>query len=735
MLRRLTVLTGSVCGLLYAQTASEVVLHRFAEPPKGANPGSSLTRDAAGNFYGTAQFGGINNLGTVFKISPDGRATVIHNFKGGADGATPVAGVILDAAGNIYGTTTQGGAKSACSSGCGVVFKVDPVGNESVLYSFSGGADGSDPIGGVVLDSAGDLYGTASGGGIQRCGVVYQLSAAGVQTVLHSFSGFRNMDGCSPRAGVIRDSDGNLYGTTYWGGSHGDPGAGTVYKLDSSNQETVLYSFIEPTGGESGGFPTAGVIRDADGNLYGTTSEGGLNGYYGVVFKLDNANQYTVLHHFSGGDGFQPNGLIRDAAGNLYGTTRNGGGSNAGVVFKINPAGERIILYEFTGGADGGEPLAGVTADSNGNIFGAASSGGRSSVVNTLTVGLGVVYKLDSAGEQSVLYTFTGPADGTRPSGQLTGDAAGNLYGTTSLGGVFNAGTVYELDATGEEKVLHTFTGGTDGMDPETGVIRDPAGNLYGTTTYGGPANAGVLFGLDVSGHYSLLHSFTGGADGGVPVGRLFREPDGSLYGVAEEGLGPGGVLYKLDASGNYTVLHHIPYHSVSGVIRDPSGNFYGTASNLSRGAIYKIDASGNFTTWAVLHAGPVGELYRDPAGNIFGIDEDVAIEVYHLYKADNTGHVTVRYTFTGVDQDKFASGDVIQDSAGNLYGTASGGANGCGEVYKIDPAGQETILYTFSPDQSEGCVPGDVIRDSSGNLYGVAGGPAAGVIFKVKVE
>jgi uncharacterized repeat protein (TIGR03803 family) len=212
------------------------------------------------------------------------------------------------------------------------VFKVDPTGTETVLYSFTGGADGGQPSGGVIRDRAGNLYGTTIRGGALGFGVVFKLDTAGTETVLHNFGG-APADGASPYAGVILDSAGNLYGTTQLGGASG---YGVVYKLNKAGKETVLHSFAGcPIDGE---YPKAGVIRDPAGNLYGTTYHGGTSPGSGVVFRLDSTGTETVLFSFNGGDGSEPKGgVIRNSAGNLYGTTSYGGTSNPGVVFEIQP--------------------------------------------------------------------------------------------------------------------------------------------------------------------------------------------------------------------------------------------------------------------------------------------------------------------------------------------------------------------------------------------------------------
>jgi uncharacterized repeat protein (TIGR03803 family) len=208
----------------------------------------------------------------VYKVDTAGHSTVLHNFTNGADGGIAYGGVIRDWKGNLYGTTNQGGASNA-----GVVFKIDTSGNETVLYTFTGGSDGGYPLGGVILDSKGNLYGTTNGGGASGAGVVFKIDTSGNETVLYSFTG--GSDGGFPLAGVILDSKGNLYGTTNGGGASG---AGVVFKVDTSGNETVLYSF---TGGTDGGNPYVGVIRDWDGNLYGTADTGGASNA-GVVFEI-----------------------------------------------------------------------------------------------------------------------------------------------------------------------------------------------------------------------------------------------------------------------------------------------------------------------------------------------------------------------------------------------------------------------------------------------------------------
>jgi len=312
--------------------------------PAAAWPVAGVIRDSAGNLYGTSFYNASGLEGNVYKLGSSGKYTQVCALPLSAAGTYPwpQAGVIRDSAGNLYGTTEYGGASNA-----GDVYKCDTHGHVDVLHSFSGGVDGGYPFGSLIRDSAGNLYGTASGSSacyqplsgpvsIPGYGVVFKLSPSGSYSVLHRFTG--GSDGGTPCAGVIRDSAGNLYGTTLYGGAND---GGVVYKIDTSDSETVLYNFSEA----DGAYPVAGVIRDADGNLYGTTWAGGtacsVPGYgpgsCGVVYKLDSSGTETVLHSFTGTDGGNPYaGVVRDDAGNLYGATTFGG-IDYGVVFKLEP--------------------------------------------------------------------------------------------------------------------------------------------------------------------------------------------------------------------------------------------------------------------------------------------------------------------------------------------------------------------------------------------------------------
>jgi uncharacterized repeat protein (TIGR03803 family) len=333
--------------------------------------------------------------------------TVLHSFGGGAGGKYPYGGLVRDAAGNLYGTTREGGDISTGNPGYGMVFELASPGKETGLYSFQGGADGSTPYAGLIFDGSGNLYGTTYLGGTGEGGTVFKLTQSGgvwAENVLHGFAGEPG-DGSGPFSALVMDAEGNLYGTTPYGGL----GRGTVFELNSSGTETLLFSF---PGGSDGDLPKAGLLMDAGGNLYGTTVVGGVNGS-GTVFKLtpsDGGWTESVLYSFQGGaDGRGPEaGLIMDGAGNLYGTTYAGGSFSYGAVFKLAPSGSgwtQSVVYSFQGGTDGAVPKAGLVMDTAGNLYGTTSAGGGTGNNGS---GYGTVFSLDKTGKETILHSFTG---------------------------------------------------------------------------------------------------------------------------------------------------------------------------------------------------------------------------------------------------------------------------------------------------------------------------------------
>ncbi len=370
--------------------------------------------------------------------------TVLHNFTGGADGASPYAGVTIDSHGNLYGTTAYGG------NGSGVVYKMTHANGGwtfATLYQFGEQNDAAVPYAGVVVGPDGSLYGTTFAGGTNHDGAVFNLRpparfppsifAPWTETVLHSFQG--GTDGVNPYAAVTFDQAGNIYGTTSAGGAGG---GGTVYELSRSGggwTESVIFNFSGP----NGAIPYSGVIFDNAGNLYGTTLQGGSDGRFGAVYEL------------------------------TY----------------VAPVGwTESFLYSFTDPSDGAEPYAGLTFNASGNLFGAAADGA------------GVIFELtpfDGTWSYSSLYGSGGGIEPCGPLGSLVADAAGALYGATTCDGAHGAGSIFRLthiNGGWMYTTLYSFTGGYDGAYPEAAVAFDAHGNLYGTTIEGGADGNGVVW-------------------------------------------------------------------------------------------------------------------------------------------------------------------------------------------------------------------------------------------------
>ena len=392
----LCTLLGAAAPLSAAST--ETVLYSFQKGAHGQSPNGGLVRDAKGNFYGTTSEGGLlhNNCGsggcgTVFKVTPAGVETVLYSFTGtNGDGNIPGSGLMLDANGNLYGTTVAGG-----NGGHGTVFEVAPNGAETVLYKFTGRSDGATPDAGLMRDAKGNLYGTTLGGGLKSQGAVFELTPAGSENALFSFNG---PDGASPRSTLIQ-AGGNFYGTASGGGGSSAcaSGCGVVFELSSNATETVLHVF---TGGADGARPVGSLVQDAQGNLFGTATNGGrLNKACptgcGTVYKLSPSPggtwTFTVLHKFTGeGDGYYPaGGVVMDANGNLYGLTGGNtcwGNTCAGSLYEISAAGTETILYKFKGKADGQFPAGSLVLDDKGNLYGTTYAGGAN--------GYGTVFKV-----------------------------------------------------------------------------------------------------------------------------------------------------------------------------------------------------------------------------------------------------------------------------------------------------------------------------------------------------
>jgi len=731
---------------------TERVIYSFVGTTDGYVPMGGLAIDAKGNLYGTAAYGGslTTEHGTVFELSPGSNGSwtfkTIHTFGKFNDGRYPMGSLAIDSSGNLYGTTENGG-----THGSGAVFEVSPTAtgwSESVLYSFAyESGDGLNPVSGVILDGKGNLYGTTPNGPRSSGGTAFELSPAAtgwVETILYDFTG---LDGYHPST-LVFDKAGNLYGAALEGGAHGNDGC--VFELVAANgwSPIVLYSFA---GGTDGYLLPGGVAFDTAGNLYGTTYFGGTGVCgtggqgCGSVYELSPSSSgwtKTVLHNFIGGsDGSNPaTQVFVDAAGNVYGTTSSippvdfPGLPSGGTAFKLTPgAGGSWTesVFDFSG-TDGYSARGGLIADSNGNLYGTTTYGGA--------YGLGSVFEvtLNSNGTRTekVLYSFAGAPDGGYPFGKLVFDLAGNLYGTTEIGGntticngqdgaYLGCGTVYRLSPTGtgswSEQVLYAFTGAIgDGLSPIAGLAIDGDGNLYGTAGLGA-YGYGAVFEVSPNGSgwtESVIHSFNApnSNDGMYPEAPMILDAAGNLYGTTYEG---GGVT-----NGSGTVFELSP-----------------SSSGWTEKILHAFGAAGNDGS------GPVAAVVFDKFGNLYGTtvwggltDSEGSGAVFRLMPNSNgKWSETILYSFgaTSTDGQK-PECDLVIDTSGNLYGTTwVGGSNYDGTVFELSPSSSgwtETILHSFVGTDGSGPEAG-VVKDSSGKLYGatsVGGAANSGAVFMV---
>jgi len=862
---------------------TEKVLYNFGSVSSdGSQPLGTLVFDAKGNLYGTTNNGGsglscAGGCGTVFELVAGAGGTwtekILYSFQGGnTDGANPKRGsLIFDAKGNLYGTTRTGGPYVGSTAAGGTVFELSPAAGgtwtEKVLYFFGATTtDGFNPVGGLIFDAAGNLYSTTFYGGTYGYGTVFELSPKSgggwTERTLHSFN-INGVDGAEPYSGVIRDAQGNLYGTTYLGGNFGTGNhLGAVYELSPTASgtwtETILHSFTGGLTNGDGDYPVGPLVFDTAGNLYGTTSGGGVPAE-GMVFELSRGASgwtETVLYSFSAiyTDGHAPyGGMIFDAAGNLWGTT-NSGGTNSigqyGTVFEIagvvtaapkfSPSAgaysgtQTVKITDTTAGAtiyysiNGGvfkKYTAAITVSASQTIAAFASTATLpESQIATAGYQIGTVAATPlfspAAGTYAVAQavTITDPApgatiyyttNGTTPTTSSTKYTGPITVSTTETIEAIAVDTGYTQSGVASakytivpvvppvEKVLYNFgTVTNDGGVPLANLVFDSKGNLYGTTKFGGPnkityagntLTAGTAFELSpgTGGTWTKKTLYNFGAStsaAALPIGDMVIDAQGNLYGTTFAGGAYGlGTVFELSPGTGGTWTEKVLYSfgvsladgkiPEAGVIFDAKGNLYGTTSvggtsdttyGGGFGTVFELSpgTGGTWTEKTLYNFSylsqtdgyfPEAGLVFDAAGNLYGTTADGGTgqdlegggTVFELSLAGATWNEKVIYNFGGGSPNGYLiKGGVVIDSKGNLYGTANAGGNGFGldgTLFELSPVGGAwtfNVLHSFGAYETDGINPGaSLVFSSAGNLYGTTSGGGAnhyGTVFEL---
>jgi uncharacterized repeat protein (TIGR03803 family) len=622
---------------------------------------------------------------------------------------------------------------SVLGAQAGVVF--------TTLHSFQFAPYGANPQAGLVRGSDGDIYGTTALGGTYNGGTVFKISSNGMLTNLYYFTG--GNDGANPLAGLVQGRDGNYYGTT---SDINVDGAGTVFKISTNGALTTLYGF---TDGNDGDTPEAGLVQGSDGNFYGTTSYGGPS-IAGTIFKISTDGTFTNLYSFTGGnDGSGPSGLVQGNDGNFYGTTFGGGTNDSGTVFKISSGGVLTSLYSFTGGNDGDTPQAGLVQGSDGYLYGTTGGGGANSS--------GTVFRISTNGTLTPLYSFTGGNDGAQPSAALVQGSDGHLYGTTYAGGTNHLGTVFQISTNGALASLCSFSGTNNGANPQAGLVQGSAGNFYGTTYYGGSNNLGAVFQISINGVLTRLYSFIGNSDGANPQVGLVQGSDGYLYGTTfyggsyGSGYAGNGSVFKISTNGALTSLYSFPPSNYGpdapvGLVQGSDGYFYGmtTDGGFGLGTVFKISAIGvltNLYTFIGVGDGkyPQAGLARGSDGNLYGTTSNGGDNDFYgtVFKISTNGTLVTLYSFTGGNDGGNPGVELVLANNGSFYGTTFyGGTNGVGTVFQIRTNGVLTSLYSFG---AFGTHPNTgLVQGSDGYFYGLTfdgGQSGLGTVFKISAE
>lgn len=550
-------------GTIFKLTASGVytVLHNMTATTDGSSSVTSLVEGKDGNLYGTANTGGANNYGTIFKVTKAGVFTTLKSLNGTTDGYYCQSDLIQATDGNFYGTCYGGGSNSS-----GTVFKITSTGSYTVIKNFVYSTDGGNPKSGLLQNSDGSFYGMTYAGGTKSSGTIYKLTSTNVFSVIHAMSSAT--EGGNITSVLSKGDDGKFYAMAQTGGTYN---MGTAFSVTADGTLNVVQNF---NGAVAGNAPYASFVKGADSAYYATTSNGGAFGY-GTIIKIC-GGATSVLHSFKQAtDGGNPKGkLLLANDGSFYGLTSTGGTNNYGTIFKMTPGGVFSVLYNFKN-ADGTTPLGSLIQATDGYLYGMASAGGAN--------GYGTVFKINLSGTFTVVRNLVNSTDGSKPNGSLIQAKDGNLYGMT-----FSSARIFKLTTGGAFTILHTFQN-SDGAYPYGSLIQGTDGNLYGTCSEGGSNSYGTVFQCTLSDNFKVLHNFLSASGGQTPKGSLLQGTDGTLYGTTSNGgTYKGGTIFKMATNGNnYTELRQMNIRTDGGnalgdLIFAPLNNLVANAQSVS---------------------------------------------------------------------------------------------------------------------------------------------------------
>jgi uncharacterized repeat protein (TIGR03803 family) len=580
------------------------------------------------------------------------------------------------------------------------------------------------PRGSLAQGLDGDTYGTTQNGGRDGIGTVFKI-AAGKMVTLYSFALTNGgIDGGQPETGLTLGADGNFYGTTAVGGVNGN---GTIFRITPQGQLTTLHHF---SAGNEESNPTR-LVQGSDGNLYGTTTSS-YSDSPGTAFRISPTGIFTRLHHFSvgvfggnGPDGGFPGPLMQAKDGNFYGIATSGGAHGAGTFFRLTPNGDLTVIYDFASGQNLGA-RSGLVEVAPGEFYGSSAGWG----------GIGKIFRVTAAGVYTTLHSFTGGSSDVLESESLILGDDGNLYGACPTGGsssppAYNAGIVFRITPAGVFSVIHEFTGSLDGKRPRCALIRTASQTFRGITTEAGPYGKGTVFEIAGDGTSTTIAGFSSGSDGATPIGAMVEAENGDLYGsTGNGGLFGSGTIFRISTNGELTPLYNFQGKEdgsfPGGVAFGPDGSLYGISYYGVSGyqpAIFKVSRSGDFTSirsYISEQEKISGGLVLGSDGNFYATQPSGGVNgTGAIVRMTPSGAVTVIHSFTRSTDGSAPECRLAMDSNGFVYGATSfGGANGKGTIYKCSPAGDFTVLHNFATGEGQD-AENDVVLRSDGSLYG----------------